>query len=240
MRTAIVSDVHGNLTALKAVIRDIETVGADMILNGGDLVGSGARPAQVLDVVVDLGWPGIIGNTDEVLWEPQPLLDLAMRLPALKTTWDIVFDDVECTRAAIGDSRIKWLRGLPSQYSVPGMTIVHASPGNTWKAPAPSATDEELAAVYATLASALVVYGHVHVPFIRSIRGFVLANSGSVGMPYDGDPRASYLIVEDGRPTIRRVEYDIDAEIDAVAAREHPHGDWIAAILRTGRYLPPS
>ena len=238
MRTAIVSDVHGNLSALEAVIRDIKTVGVDVIVNGGDLVGSGRRPAEVIDLVSSLQWPGIVGNTDEVLWKPQPLHDLAERLPALKATWDIVFEDVERTRSAIGDRRLQWLRNLEGQWSTTGVTVVHASPGDTWKAPGPSATDEEMAEAYGGLRSPLVIYGHFHVPFIRSIPDFLVANSGSVGMPYDGDSRASYLIVENGRPAIHRVEYDIEAEIAELKA-VHPRGEWIAAILRAGKYLPP-
>jgi putative phosphoesterase len=240
MRIAAVSDVHGNLTALEAVVDDIRRVGADIVVNGGDLVGNGARPAEVIDLLATLDWPGIIGNTDEVLWNPQPLHDLAERLPALKPTWDRVFDDTEWTRSAIGDDRIQWLRGLPGQWSAHGVSIVHASPGDTWKAPAPTAADEELAGVYAALRSAVVVYGHFHVPFIRQVGAFVVANSGSVGMPYDGDRRASYLIIEDGRPTVHRVEYDIDAEIEVLTDRKHPNVGWITAILRAGKYLPPS
>jgi putative phosphoesterase len=240
MRIAAVSDVHGNLTALEAVIKDIRRVGADIIVNGGDLVGSGARPAEVVDLVAALEWPGIIGNTDEVLWKPQPLHDLAERLPALKPTWDLVLDDVARTRSLIGDDRMQWLRKMPGQWTGHGLSIVHATPGDTWKAPGPSSPDEELASAYAALPSPVVVYGHIHVPFIRQLGNCVVANSGSVGMPYDGDRRASYLIIDNGHPTIQRVEYDIDGEVEALAARKHPHADWLAAILRSGRYVPPS
>jgi hypothetical protein len=214
-------------------------VGADIIINGGDLVGGGARPAEVIDLVAALEWPGVIGNTDEVLWKPQPLYDLAARLPALKPTWDVVLDDVARTRSLIGDDRLQWLRTMPGQWTGHGLSIVHATPGDTWKSPDPSSPDEDLASAYAALRSPVVVYGHIHVPFVRQLGNGVVANSGSVGMPYDGDPRASYLIIDNGRPTIQRVEYDIEAEVEALAARNHPHADWMAAILRSGRYVPP-
>ena len=67
MRLAIVSDVHGNLTALDAVIADIERRGADRIVHGGDLALGGCQPAERIDRVRELGWPGVVGNTDEVL-----------------------------------------------------------------------------------------------------------------------------------------------------------------------------
>src|SRR5437016_7435010 len=60
------------------------------------------------------------------------------------------------------------------------------------------------------------------------------------GMTYDGDPRASYVVIADGQPTIRRVAYDIEREVQALAARNDPHRDWMTAILRSGRYTSPS
>jgi 3',5'-cyclic AMP phosphodiesterase CpdA len=70
MRIALVSDVHGNLTALEAVIADIDRRGPDAVVHGGDLVLMGPEPAQVVDRVRELGWPGVVGNTDELLWHP--------------------------------------------------------------------------------------------------------------------------------------------------------------------------
>jgi putative phosphoesterase len=239
MRIGIVSDVHGNLTALEAVIEDLTRAGTDVVVNAGDLVGTGPRPAEVIDRVVGLGWPGVVGNTDEVLWKPEPLKDLAAKLPTLKATWDIVFDDVARTQAMIGQTRTAWLRELPAQCTVSDVSIVHASPGNPWKAPAEAAPDEDLVRAYAELQSPVVVYGHIHVPFYRGLPGFVVANAGSVGLPYDGDPRASYLVIDDRQVTIHRVEYDVEAEVRALRAHKHPQRDWIATILRTARYIPP-
>lgn len=100
-------------------------------------------------------------------------------------------------------------------------------------------SDEELDRIYGKLDAPLVVYGHVHHPFVRQLPEFVVANSGSVGLPYDGDPRASYLVIDDGRPTIRRIAYDVDAEIKEIASSGYPHMPWISAMLRTGRFVPP-
>jgi len=86
VKIAIVADVHGNLTALEAVIRDIRHIGANLVINGGHLVGSGARPAEVVDVVESLDWPGVIGNAEEVLWRPDPLRAIAERLPEPRAT----------------------------------------------------------------------------------------------------------------------------------------------------------
>jgi len=71
MRLGVVSDIHGNLTALEAVIVDIERRAVDRVVHGGDLVLMGCQPAEVVDRIRELGWPGIVGNTDELLWRPE-------------------------------------------------------------------------------------------------------------------------------------------------------------------------
>lgn len=81
MRLAILSDIHGNLTALEAVLADLETIGVDLVVHGGDLVANGARPAPVTDIIRGLAWPGVCGNTDEMLWQPDLLAELESKAP---------------------------------------------------------------------------------------------------------------------------------------------------------------
>ncbi len=69
MRIAIISDVHGNLTALEAVMADLRQQKPDIIFHGGDLATAGCNPAEVIDLIADAGWPGVLGNTDEMLWD---------------------------------------------------------------------------------------------------------------------------------------------------------------------------
>ena len=66
------SDIHGNLTALDAVAADLNRAKPDFVLHGGDLAASGSQPAEVIDLISQLGWPGVIGNTDEMLWTSRP------------------------------------------------------------------------------------------------------------------------------------------------------------------------
>ncbi len=70
----------------------------------------------------------------------------------------------------------------------------------------PDASEGELAATYGGRGAGIAVYCHIHRPFVRPADRLVVANSGSVGMPFDGDPRASYLLIEDGAPEVRRVD----------------------------------
>ena len=119
------------------------------------------------------------------------------------------------------------------------MSLLHASPGDLWQAPMPDCDEQQLVGAYGPLASKVVVYGHIHRPYVRHVAGFIVANSGSVGTPYDGDPRASYVLVEDSNLTIRRVEYDVEAEIKHLLSSGYPHAAWLAEIRRHGKYLPP-
>ncbi len=91
MRLAIVSDVHGNLTALEAVIADLERRGVDRVVHGGDLALMGCQGAEVVDRIRELGWPGIVGNTDEVLWRPELHDELAADAPGIVPVLDMVF-----------------------------------------------------------------------------------------------------------------------------------------------------
>jgi len=77
MRIAIVSDIHGNRTALEAVLADLRQTSPDLILHGGDLADSGSSPVEIVDRVRDLGWQGVVGNTDEMLFRPESLEEFA-------------------------------------------------------------------------------------------------------------------------------------------------------------------
>ena len=92
---------------------------------------------------------------------------------------------------------------------------------------------------YGSLGKRIVVYGHIHHGFVRSLTSHVVANCGSVSLSYDGDPRASYAIVDDGEVVLRRIEYDIDREVTRLKQSNYPFADWLASILTTGRYVKP-
>lgn len=239
MRIAVISDIHGNLTALAAVIADLKTVGADLVVHGGDLLGSGARQAEVVDRIRDLNWPGVYGNADEMLWNPDRLA-AQLQAPALQRVREIVVAQAAATLDAIGDERLAWVRALPMRWSEHGLTVVHASPDDVWRSPSIEASDEELTTTYGPVASIQVVYGHIHRPFVRRLSAFTLANSGSVSLSYDGDPRAAYAVVDAGAITIRRVPYDIEQEVKALADARFPGAAWVAAMLRSGGFVPPS
>jgi putative phosphoesterase len=241
MRIAVVSDIHGNWTALQAVIADLGAVGVDLVVHGGDLAANGSRPAEVIDLIRHLDWPGVVGNTDEMLWAPERLAELATKDPQRQPLREVLFKYIApWTRAAIGDDRLQWFRSLPTRWRGDAITVVHASPNDLWRAPLPGASCDELEGTYGDLGVPLVIYGHIHRPYVRQLRQLVVANSGSVSLSYDGDRRAAYLLIEDGRPVIRRVEYDIEREIRDLAKSHCPYRQWLAAMLASGTYIQPS
>jgi len=137
MRVAIVSDIHGNRTAFEAVLADLRHTAPDLILHGGDLADSGASPAQIVDRVRDLGWPGVLGNTDEMLAEPESLTEFAKHSPKLQPLFEVIAEMAAATRELLGEERLAWLRGLPLVQTQGPLALVHAGPASAWRAPSP-------------------------------------------------------------------------------------------------------
>jgi putative phosphoesterase len=239
MRIAIVSDVHGNRRAFEAVLNDLRQVGPDLVVHGGDLAYGGTHPADIIDQIRALGWPGVRGNTDEMLWSPESLAAFAAKTPQFGPFLARINDLIPPTLASLGEDRLKWLEACPERYDGEGFSLVHASPGDLWRAPMPNASDEELRSTYAPLGSAIVVYGHIHRPYIRRVGEMTVANTGSVSQPYDGDRRAAYLVMEGESVTIRRIEYDVESEARELLRSGLPHADWMSRILLAGKYVPP-
>jgi predicted phosphodiesterase len=102
----------------------------------------------------------------------------------------------------------------------------------------PDASDDELQSTYASLGAQIVVYGHIHRPFIRRLPGMTVVNTGSVSQSYDGDTRASYLVIDGDSVAIRRVEYDVQGEAEELLRSGLPHAEWLSRILLAGKYCP--
>lgn len=129
--------------------------------------------------------------------------------------------------------------GAPRGLRFEDLALVHAAPGDLWRAPMPDAADEELSSVYQPLGAATAVYGHIHRPYTRALAELTVANCGSVGMPWDGDPRASYLLIEDGRPRLERVEYDVEREVAMMLGSGYPDAPRLAEMRRRAVFLAP-
>jgi len=234
MRIAVVSDIHGNRTAFEAVLADLRRTSPDLVLHGGDLADSGSSATEIVDQIQQLGWQGVMGNTDEMLVRPESLEEFAAQSSAPAALWDAIREIAEVTRTRLGPERLEWLSRLPLTLSLEGLALVHATPQSCWSAPAADAPDAQLAALYGPLGQPLVVFGHTHCPAVRTLSATLrlLINTGSVGLPFDDDPRAAYLLLDDGVPAIRRVEYDREKEIRALLASGMPRAEWTARMVR--------
>jgi predicted phosphodiesterase len=241
MRVAVLSDIHGNLTAFKAVLADLKQTSPDLVLHGGDLADGGSSPSEIVDHIRQFAWQGVLGNTDEMLIRPESLEECASQSSAPAALWAAIREVAAATRSALGDERLAWLQLQPRVIQRDLFALVHASPDSCWRVPSAQATEGEMETIYGFLGRPIVVYGHTHRPSIRNLAGNpgVLANSGSVGLPYDGDPRASYLIVESSGLSIRRVEYEVEKELRALSQCGLPGADWTARMLRAGSPVMP-
>jgi diadenosine tetraphosphatase ApaH/serine/threonine PP2A family protein phosphatase len=203
---ALLYDVHGNLPALEAVLRDGGEAGADGFVLGGDYAMFGAWPVETVERLRELDATWIRGNVER--WAADP---------DAKDVADVMRPAVVRGRELLGDELAGELGGLPEQLVLDDVRYCHASPVSDMRGFAPEAdnSDREL---LAGVAEQRVVFGHTHVQFVRTTdAGIELVNPGSVGMPLDGDHRAAYaLVADDGKLDMRRVEYDFQASADAV------------------------
>ena len=130
MRIAIVSDIHGNRAAFEAVLTDLKETSADLVLHAGDLADSGSSPAEIVDHIRDLGWNGVLGNTDEMHSRPESLNEFVSQSAAPTSLWAAVREMAAETHARLGDERIAWLRTLPCTLTYGSVAVVDASPEN--------------------------------------------------------------------------------------------------------------
>ena len=201
MRLAVLADVHANLPALEAVLRDVDSLSPAGIWVAGDLVGYNPWPNEVLQILRDRRMKAIRGNHDRaaLAGDTTHFNELA----AAAVRW---------TRIQLTPGSVTYLKDLEdrTRATMPEGTVAmyHGSPRDDDEYVYPSAADES---VVRKAGAPFVILGHTHLPMALSFRSGVLVNPGSVGQPRDGDPRASYALLEVAAGTVefRRVEYDI-------------------------------
>jgi diadenosine tetraphosphatase ApaH/serine/threonine PP2A family protein phosphatase len=226
---AILYDVHGNLPALEAVLADAETAGATRYLLGGDYALFGGWPAETVARLERLrGATWIRGNGER--WTADPA-----QAPS-----DAVRGAAQVCAAALGSDVVARLVALPEQAVVDGTSYVHGTPGSDIVGLLPEPAPDE-AQLLADVREPRLVAGHTHLPLQRlSANGIELLNPGSVGMPFDGDARAAYALVDDASRAIerRRVPYDHAAAAAGVRVLLGEAGELFARRVETARIDP--
>ncbi len=232
MRIAVISDIHGNLTALEAVLKDIKERGVDKVINLGDLVFRGPYPSEVLAALQDLQAPTLRGNTEDWLfadWSKAPADDFRPGVAA----W---------TLEQLHPDEKVYLRDLPFSLRLElddnRFLLVHASTRDNNKGFLADTSEEDLLELLGPPDHDALVAGHVHRQFLRRGAGRLLINPGSVGLPFDGDPRAAYCILDSapGRLDVQllRVTYDIPYAVNRARKRVAWH-EWFESTITTGR-----
>jgi predicted phosphodiesterase len=219
---AVLYDVHGNLAALEAVLRDAEGQGCDAFLLGGDYALFGPQPRETVERLDSLGAEWIRGNGERWTANPHEAPDD-----------EVVQGAIAASRRELGDELVARLAALPEQTVSDGTRYCHASPVSDVRSFLPEPGDDE-EALLDGVEEPRLVFGHTHLPFRREGRGggLELVNPGSVGMPFDGDARAAYAVIrEDGGVEHRRVGYDSpQAAARAVSERFGP--GWADTVAR--------
>jgi diadenosine tetraphosphatase ApaH/serine/threonine PP2A family protein phosphatase len=241
MTLAVLSDIHGNIDALEAVLADLAPHAPAAIACLGDFVGYGAAPNPCVERLRPMIEVAVTGNHDVVA-------SGALRLGAFNSD---AATAARWTADALTPENRDWLRGLPFTATWRGALLVHASPlePDQWHyVLSPHEAEEELSA----FPEPLCLIGHSHVPGAfeqegtrapRYLRDAELAldparryivNVGSVGQPRDGDPRAAYLLWDDAARTLRhvRVAYDVERAMARILDAGLPR--FLAERLRWG------
>lgn len=206
---ALLYDVHGNLAALDAVLADAADAGASRYVLGGDYALFGPQPRETVERLQRLEAIWIRGNGER--WSARP--DEAPED-------EVVQSAIAACRDELGEGRVAELARLPATVRRGGTLVCHGSPSSDVRSFLPEPADDEQELLAGVTAQRLV-FGHTHLPFMRDgASGVELVNPGSVGMPFDRDPRAAYALVhDDGAVEHRRVDYDHGAAAAAVRDR---------------------
>jgi diadenosine tetraphosphatase ApaH/serine/threonine PP2A family protein phosphatase len=254
MRLAVLSDVHGNLLALEAVLADIESQGEpDAYLVLGDLAAFCPWPSETLARLQEL--PEVLflqGNTDRYLVTGQRPKSPPVRSPedwaAMPAKLTEVGANFRWTVERLSYDDYEFLRDLPTRFDldVPGygrVVAVHANAQDDEISLPPDTPDDKMRDYFSDLDARLALYGHTHRPVDRMVddNGVSrrIVNDGSAGLPLDGDPRPAYALLDftgdECVVTVRRVEYDREAVIAELERVGHPAKAWVGGIVRKAR-----
>lgn len=238
MRLAVFSDVHGNLQGLMAALRDIEARGADVVWCGGDLVGYGASPGEVVEEIQRRGIPTIMGNYDDGIGYFRVACgcdypnEEAMQRGLRSIAW---------TKQHTTDAHKAYLRNLPyrlqREFEGHQVVLVHGSPVALNEYLFEHVADEVFQQHLESTRADVLIFGHTHQPFHKALGGRHLINSGSTGKPKHGAPDATYALLDITKGGVSMeivsVLYDYEAAAQAIEATDLPKE--FAQMLREGR-----
>ncbi|MGC8778565.1 MAG: metallophosphoesterase family protein [Candidatus Caldatribacteriaceae bacterium] len=199
MKIAVFSDIHGNVFALDAVLEDIDRERVDQVVCLGDLVGYNPFPNEVVGKIRSRSIPTIMGNYDQGVGFDLDDCGCAYRSDEERIRGHI---SLTWTRKVVTPENKAFLRNLLPRYELKvgafHLLFVHGSPRRINEYLFPDRPDESFRHIMASEKANVLLCGHTHIPFSRSIDHFTVVNDGSIGLPKDGDWRASWVLLEVG------------------------------------------
>lgn len=247
MRYALISDIHANLPALEAVLRDISQRGASVeaTYHLGDLVGYAPWPDETVALLRTFGVQGVSGNYDSTVATGYKHCGCKYEDPHQEAlshesyAWTLAHTSNR-TKAYLATLPFRIdLRPLGGHLAGRTITLVHGTPTlNTvyWTEDRPDGFCTKMAHVVGAGVGDVIAFGHTHIPWHRQVQGVHFVNTGSVGRPKDGDWRAGYVLLDVSESNVGvefvRIEYDVERAMQGVLASELPHE--FAEYLRAG------
>lgn len=231
MKIALISDIHGNASALCAVLADLAPEAVDRVICLGDLLASGPQPDLVLKMLKDVRAEILMGNTDERLLNPVSMDDLDDHVRK-------IVDTESWIRQTLPASELAPLAAAPMTLTVEldnGLRLLccHGSPRSLTDRLVAELDDPQLEQAFSGHRFDLLAAGHTHLSLLRHYGRSLLINPGSVGSSIGQGPIASYALLRTvgSRVSIdfRRVHYDVQPSIAAALSNGMPHGEWWAA-----------
>jgi putative phosphoesterase len=220
MRIAAISDIHANLHALEAVIRDLEGRKCDRIFCLGDLVGYGAFPNEVISFIRDRGIPTVMGNYDEGVGFDLHDCGCVYRDPEER---NLGYQSLLWTRETTSQDNKRFLQSLPLQIRIedqcPTLLLVHGSPRKINEYVYEDRPQSTYIHIGKLAGTDVILFGHTRLPFKKKVGSVIFVNAGSVGKPCDGDPRAGYIILDTNRRMrveFYKITYDVAAAAEAI------------------------
>lgn len=214
-KIAIISDIHANMHALEAVIRDLQHVAPDQVIVNGDLVGRGPQSQAVLETVTQHSWTVIKGNHEE-FWAQCGRGDLP---PEWQENW---WKPTRLQIEQLDQHWFDWMEALPEQQIIalpgaPTVQVLHGSPRRSNEGLYDHVSDDDLLTALGNTPHPIVVGAHTHVAMDRHVGCYRALNCGSVGAPFNENPAAQYLLLiwrqEQWNVEFREVTYDYQAAL---------------------------
>ena len=217
MRVLVLSDIHGNMPALEAIVKDEDW---DLMICLGDLVDYGPWPDEVIDYIMENADYTVMGNHDYSL-------AFGAECGCSEEYVELTLHTRKATLYRLSELHKSYLQSLPEKLDLEmGGKVIHLVHGS-YKNPlygfvSPSMPEKAILKEMDG-AKGIVLFGHSHIPMEKELKeDLKIINPGSVGFPKENDPRASYIVIENGKFRLKKVEYDIEKMVSGIESMEIP------------------